>query len=75
VLVRYTQDAQSIQRHIDRNKTLANHVNTGRMGDMAHAASIPIGVMYEWKSNITWTPGIFELRRDQAEGQRAPELQ
>ena len=50
VLVRYTQDAQSIQRHIDRNKTLANHVNTGRMGDMAHAASIPIGVMYEWKS-------------------------
>lgn len=49
VLVRYSQDASAIQRHIDQNKTLANHVNIGRMGDMAHVASIPIGVMYEWK--------------------------
>jgi hypothetical protein len=49
VLVRYEQDAASVQRHIDQNKTLANHVNTGKMGDMEHVASIPIGVMYEWK--------------------------
>lgn len=49
VLVRYEQSAEAIQRHIDQNKFLAQHVNTGKMGDMEHVASIPIGVMYEWK--------------------------
>jgi hypothetical protein len=49
VCVRYEQDAASVQAHIDRNKIAQNHLNTGRMGDMAHVASIPIGVMYEWK--------------------------
>ena len=49
VLVRYEQSAAAIQKHIDQNKLLANHVNTGRMGDMEHVASIPIGIMYEWK--------------------------
>lgn len=48
--VKVVQDAASIQAHIDRNKYLANHHNTGRMGDMEHVASIPIGVMYEWKA-------------------------
>ena len=49
VLVRYEQSARAVQKHIDQNKTLANHVNTGRMGDMEKVASIPVGVMYEWK--------------------------
>jgi hypothetical protein len=49
VCVRYEQSAQAIQKHLDQNKLLANHVNTGRMGDMEHVASIPVGIMYEWK--------------------------
>lgn len=59
VLIRYHQDAKSIQQILDRNKEAANHVNTGRMGDMAKAAEIPIGVMYEWitKYGINcWNP-------------------
>lgn len=52
VLVRYEQDAKSIQAHIDRNKDAANHINIGRMGEMAHAASIPVGVMFEWKKRF-----------------------
>lgn len=48
-LVRVEQSAEAIKAHIDRNKVAANHYNTGKMGDMAHAASIPVGVMYEWK--------------------------
>jgi hypothetical protein len=47
-LVRYEQDAKSIQNIIDRNKR-AQIENTGRMGDMEKVASIPIGVMFEWK--------------------------
>jgi hypothetical protein len=49
VCVRYEQSAASIQRHLDQNALARNHLNTGRMGDMEHVASIPIGVMYEWK--------------------------
>ena len=49
VLVRYEQSAKAIQRTIDDNKIEANHVNTGKMGDMERVASIPIGVMFEWK--------------------------
>lgn len=49
VCVRYVQDAASIRSHIDRNKIAANHINTGKMTDMEHVASIPIGVMYDWK--------------------------
>jgi hypothetical protein len=49
VLVRYEQDARHIMATVDRNKREANHVNTGRMGDMERVASIPIGVMYDWK--------------------------
>ena len=51
VLIRYEQDAKSIQAIIDRNKE-AQTWNTGRMGDMEHAASIPIGVMFEWKKRF-----------------------
>jgi hypothetical protein len=51
VLVRYEQSASSIKAIIDRNKEAQNE-NTGRMGDMAHAASIPIGVMFEWKKRF-----------------------
>jgi hypothetical protein len=47
VLVRYEQDAKSIQQIIDRNKE-AQTWNTGRMGDVEKVAEIPIGVMYEW---------------------------
>jgi hypothetical protein len=47
-LVRYEQDARSIQKIIDANK--ASQIdNTGPMGDFEKAASIPIGVMFEWK--------------------------
>ena len=49
VLVRYEQDRRDILATVDRNKIEANHVNTGRMGDMERVASIPIGVMFEWK--------------------------
>lgn len=49
VCVRYEQSAATIQKHLDQNAVLRNHVNTGKMGDMERAASIPIGVMYEWK--------------------------
>lgn len=47
VLVRYEQDARSIQTILDRNK--AGQIdNTGRMGDFEKVAEIPIGVMYDW---------------------------
>lgn len=49
VLVRYEQDAASIQKILDANHVARNHLNTGRMGDMEHVAHVPIGVMYEWK--------------------------
>lgn len=37
---------------LDVNKAEANHLNTGRMGDMERAARIPIEVMYEWKTKF-----------------------
>lgn len=49
VLIRYEQDRKAIMRTVDNNKIEANHINTGRMGDMERVASIPIAVMYEWK--------------------------
>jgi hypothetical protein len=67
VLVRYTQDAASIQRHIDHNKALANDA-TGPMGDMAKAASIPVGIMYEWKAKYgvdAWRYSACEETRKQ----------
>jgi hypothetical protein len=48
VCVRYEQSGKAIERHLDQNKFEANHVNTGRMGDLEKVASIPVGVMYEW---------------------------
>lgn len=62
VLVRYEQDAKSIQSIIDRNKA-AQIENTGRMGDVEKVAEIPIGVMYEWitKHGVDcWNPNHQE---------------
>jgi hypothetical protein len=47
-LVRIAQSAKAIETIIDRNKAFQNEA-TGPMGDMAKVASIPVGVMYEWK--------------------------
>jgi len=47
-LVRTEFSRNATNAIIDRNKIEANHFNTGRMGDMAKAASIPVEVMYEW---------------------------
>ena len=49
VLVRHEFSRNATNKILDANKRDANHVNTGRMGDMALAARIPIEVMYEWK--------------------------
>ena len=58
VLVRYEQDAKSIQSIIDRN--ISGQIdNTGRMGDVEKVAEIPIGVMYEWLTKYgvdAWNP-------------------
>jgi hypothetical protein len=48
VLVRTEFSTKAAQKIVDRNKAEANHVNTGRMGDMEKVASIPVMVMYEW---------------------------
>lgn len=70
VLIRYEQDAQSIQQIIDRNKQ-AQLENVGRMGPAVKAAEIPIGVMYEWlvKHGVDfWNPdhrdGVKRLLND-----------
>ena len=58
VLIRYEQDAKSIEAIIDRNKRMQNEA-TGPMGGMVHAASIPVGIMYEWKQKYNvdaWDP-------------------
>ena len=71
LLVRYVQDAPHIQKHIDRNKELANHHNTGRMDGLAHAASIPVGVMYEWKAKYNvdaWKYAACEETRRRVNG-------
>lgn len=48
VLIRYHQDAKSIQAIVDRNKEGHTH-NTGPMtGGAVKAAEIPVGVMFEW---------------------------
>lgn len=49
VCVRHEFSRNYTNAIIDINKIDANHNNTGRMGDMAHAARIPVEVMYEWK--------------------------
>lgn len=59
VLIRYHQDAASIQQILDRNKNAENHVNTGKMGTVEKAAEIPIGVMFEWLTKYGidfWNP-------------------
>ena len=48
VLVRTEFSRKHAQAIVDQNKREANHVNTGRMGDLEKAASIPVLVMYEW---------------------------
>jgi hypothetical protein len=47
---------------IDANKA-AQAENTGPMGDMAHAASIPVCVMYEWLDKFgvnAWNPNHMD---------------
>lgn len=48
VLVRHEFSRNVTNKILDANKTLANHVNIGAMGDMERAAHIPVEVMYEW---------------------------
>lgn len=57
VCVRYEQSGSVIEKQLDQNKILANHVNTGRMKEVNHVASIPVGVMYDWLTKYgidTW---------------------
>lgn len=59
VLVRYEQDARSIDAILKRNREGENHYNTGRMRDVEKVAEIPVGVMYEWltKHGVdAWNP-------------------
>lgn len=66
VLIKYTQDPRAVAATINQNKELANHHNTGRMGDFEHAASIPISVMFEWKKRFgvdAWKYGACEETR------------
>jgi len=58
VLVRHEFDRAHTTALIDQNKAAQND-NTGRMGDMAHAASIPVSIMYEWLHKYgvnAWNP-------------------
>ena len=50
VLVRHEFSRKHTQAILDINKIQSNHFASGRMGDMEHAARIPIEVMYEWKT-------------------------
>lgn len=50
-LVKTEFDRRITRAIIDANKQ-SQIDNTGRMGDMAKAASIPIEVMYEWKQKF-----------------------
>ena len=52
VLVKTEFSRRVSQKIVDLNKAEANHLNTGRMGDMERAARIPIEVMYEWKAKF-----------------------
>jgi len=58
VLVRTEFETAQTEAILDRNKA-AQVDNTGRMGDIAHAASIPTSVMYEWLTKFgvnAWNP-------------------
>lgn len=62
VLVKTQFDADHTNAIIDANKA-AQIDNTGRMGDMAHAASIPTSVMYEWLTKFgvnAWNPAHMD---------------
>jgi hypothetical protein len=58
VLVKTTFEEDHTDAILDANK--AGQIdNTGPMGDMVHAASIPVGVMYEWIRKFgvnAWNP-------------------
>jgi hypothetical protein len=51
VLVRYEQDADSIDAVLDQNKS-SQADGWDKRSDMWHAARIPIGVMFEWKKRF-----------------------
>lgn len=56
VSVRYEQD--DVMPHIDRNKAAQNE-DFDKRSELWHAASIPVGVMYEWitKHGVNcWNP-------------------
>jgi len=58
VLVRTEYDPAHTQAILDQNKAMAADA-TGRMGDMALAARIPVQVMYEWLHKFgvnAWNP-------------------
>lgn len=70
VLISYDQDRRSVAQILDRNKAGQAEQRTP-LGDMAKAAEIPIGVMYEWlvKFGIDfWNPahkdGVRRLLND-----------
>jgi hypothetical protein len=48
VVVRREFSGRTTQKIIDANKIAANHLNTGKMEELEHVASIPVAVMYEW---------------------------
>lgn len=72
VLVRYTQDAKSIDAIIERNKRAQVEAQSQRIkGDLVKVAEIPVGVMYEWlvKHGVDcWNPahadGVKKLLND-----------
>jgi len=51
-LVRHEFSRNVTNKILDENKREENHFSSGRMGDMALAARIPIEVMYEWKTKF-----------------------
>jgi hypothetical protein len=58
VIVRTEFDRAHTLALIDQNK-VAQAENTGRMGEMVHAASIPVSVMYDWLHKFgvnAWNP-------------------
>jgi hypothetical protein len=70
VLVRYEQDATSVQQIIDANKSSQNEA-WDKKSDMWHAASIPIGVMFEWKKRYNidaWNYASCEETRRKVNG-------
>jgi hypothetical protein len=49
LLVKYEVDPRVRRKMLDQNHVAREHINTGKMGDMAHAAHIDVLTMYEWK--------------------------